>query len=128
MNWGLNVNILPSKYYHPIIDYFFILLSLIDGKSLFMNIKSKGMKPIKIYCIKCNKFRSFIISKNLYIFNNTIVPTFISGKCGEKNHRKFKEEESIVILWALGLNEQKCLVLLIEKLDWKIDKARNCSI
>ena len=34
----------------------------------------------------------------MYIFNNTIVPTFIDGKCGNKNHRKFKEEESIDIL------------------------------
>ena len=44
MDWGLNVNILTWKCYHPIIDYFFILFSWIDGKILFMVVKSKGWK------------------------------------------------------------------------------------
>ena len=60
------------------------------------------MKPIKIYCDKCSKFRKFVNPKSSYIFNITLILSIICSKCGDYNDILFKEKESIGILKILG--------------------------
>ena len=63
------------------------------------------MQQIKIYCVKCNKFRKFMNPKISYIFYKTLVLSIIYSKCLDNNDRIFKEKESIEILKILGLTE-----------------------
>ena len=51
------------------------------------------MKPIKIYRVKCNRFR-FVNPKSSYIFDKTLIFSFIDSKYGDDNDRLFKEEQS----------------------------------
>ena len=63
------------------------------------------MKPIKIYCIKCNKFRKFVNSKIFSCFDKTLILSITCSKCGDNNNEIFKEEEIIEILKILDLIE-----------------------
>ena len=49
------------------------------------------MKPIKIYCIKCNKFRKFMNSKISCFFYKTLVLSINRSKCGDSNDRVFND-------------------------------------
>ena len=62
------------------------------------------MKPIKIYCIKCNTFRKFEIPKTFYISDETLFLSIICIKCGKNNEIIFKEE-IIEILKVIGLKK-----------------------
>ena len=62
------------------------------------------MTPIKIYCIKCNKFRKFESPKTFYISDETLFLSIICIKCG-KNNEIILKEESIEILKIIGLNK-----------------------
>ena len=57
----------------------------------------------KIYCIKCNKYRSLKTPNISYIFDKTLVLSIICDKCSSEEENIFKEEESIEILKILGL-------------------------
>ena len=58
---------------------------------------NKKVKREKIYCIKCNKYRTFIHT----FFYKTLV--FFIIKCGSNDEKIFKEKESIEILKIFGL-------------------------
>ena len=45
----------------------------------------------KIYCIKRNKNQKFKNPKTLYIFNKTLVLSFICDKCGSKEEESLEE-------------------------------------
>ena len=59
------------------------------------------LKVKKIYCIKCNKYRSFKNTKISYTFEKTLVLSIIYRnsciKCGNNDERIFKAEISIEI-------------------------------
>ena len=57
----------------------------------------------KFCCIKCKKYRKFKNPKISYIFDKTLSVSIICDKCGSKDEKIFKEEESIKTLKILGL-------------------------
>ena len=57
----------------------------------------------KLYCVKYGKYRNFKNLKILYIFKKTLIISIVCDKCASKHKRIFKREESIEILWILGL-------------------------
>ena len=57
----------------------------------------------KIYCAGCGKYKRFKNTEVSYIFEKTSVLSIICSKCGSKDEKMFKEEESIKILKILGL-------------------------
>ena len=57
----------------------------------------------KIYCAGCGKYKKFKNIEVSYIFEKTSVLSIICSKCGSKDEKMFKEEESIKILKILGL-------------------------
>ena len=59
-----------------------------------MNKKGK-----KIYCFDCSKFQNQNISNSF----EKLVVSIICSRCGRKDEKMFKEEESIKILEGLGL-------------------------
>ena len=59
----------------------------------------------KIYCSKRKNYKEFIKPKNIkisYICDKSFL-SIICNKCGSKNEKIFKEEESIEISKILGL-------------------------
>ena len=56
------------------------------------------MKPTKIYCAECSKFRKFVNPRISYIFNKTLVLSIVCKKCGNTDEIIFTEEKSIEIL------------------------------
>ena len=46
------------------------------------------------YTLKCNKYRKFKSPKISYVFIKTLVLFIICNKCGSKDEKIFKEEES----------------------------------
>ena len=51
----------------------------------------------KIYYINCKKYRQNKILEISYIFYKTLVVFIICSRCGSKNKRIFKEEESLEV-------------------------------
>ena len=45
----------------------------------------------KIICIKCNNCRKFQNPKISYIFDKTLLPSFIFNICSSKDEKIFKE-------------------------------------
>ena len=68
--------------------------------SIIYGYKKDGYE--KIYCIKFNKYRKFKNPKISYIFDKTLVLSFICNKC-INDEKIFKEEKSIQIWKILGL-------------------------
>ena len=58
-----------------------------------------------------------------YIFDKILVLSIICSKCGNKNDRISKEEESIKIFQVLDLIKQKLHVHLIDMADRNIIKT-----
>ena len=56
------------------------------------------MKPTKIYCAECSKFRKFFNPRISYIFDKTLVLSIIFKKCGNTDEIIFTEEKGIEIL------------------------------
>ena len=56
-----------------------------------------------IYCVVCGKYKIFQNPKISYIFEERIVLSIIYSKCGSKDEKIFKGEESVKILKILGL-------------------------
>ena len=54
------------------------------------------MNPIKIYCVKWNKFRKFVYPKISYILDKTLKLSIIFSKCIDNNDRTFKEEKKVL--------------------------------
>ena len=52
-------------------------------------------------------YRKFKNPKILHIFGKTFVRSIICSKCGNKDEKIFKKEESIEILKILGLIKNK---------------------
>ena len=69
------------------------------------------MKPIRIYCVKCNKFRKFVNPENSGISNKTFVLSIICSKCDKNDERIFKEKESYEILKFFWINIVKALCI-----------------
>ena len=61
------------------------------------------IKMKNTYFIVCGKYIKFKNLKILYIFQNTLLFSIIWSKCGSKDEKIFKEEESIEILKILDL-------------------------
>ena len=57
----------------------------------------------KIYRAGCGKYKKFKNTEVSYIFEKTSVLSIICSKCGSKDEKIFKEEESIKILKIFGL-------------------------
>ena len=57
----------------------------------------------KIYCVVCGIYKKINIPKISYFFGKTLVLSIICSKCGSKDEKIFKEEESIKILKIFGL-------------------------
>ena len=57
----------------------------------------------KSHYIICSKYGKFKNTKISYIFEKTLILSIICNKCGNKDEKSFKEEESIKILKILGL-------------------------
>ena len=51
-----------------------------------------------IYCFVYGKYKKFKNPKTLYILQKTLVFSIFYSKCGSKDEKIFKEEESIEIL------------------------------
>ena len=47
------------------------------------------MKPIRIYCVKYNKFRKFVNPENSCISNKTFVLSITCSKCDKNYERIF---------------------------------------
>ena len=62
----------------------------------------KKVNVENIYCIKCNKYWKFKNSKVSYIFNKTLIFSFIGNTCAD-NKEKIFEEVSIEISEILVL-------------------------
>ena len=60
-------------------------------------------KMKKIYCVVCGIYKKINNPKISYIFVKTLVLSIICSKCGSKDEKIFKEEESIKILKIFGL-------------------------
>ena len=50
------------------------------------------MTPIKIYFMKCNKFRKTLNCKILYIFNKVFAFSVICSRCSKNNGEIFKDK------------------------------------
>ena len=59
------------------------------------------MKPIKKYCVKFVKFRTFVNPKISYVFEKTLVLSIICGKCDNSND-KIWGKKSIKILKVIA--------------------------
>ena len=57
----------------------------------------------KNYCIKCDKYGKFENSKISYNFDKALLVSIICVKCGSKDEKISKEQESIEILNILCL-------------------------
>ena len=57
----------------------------------------------KIYCVVCGIYKKINKPKISYFFGKTLVLSIICSKCGSKDEKIFKEEESIKILNIFGL-------------------------
>ena len=91
---------------------------LLKGKSLFdsanllspndyqknnTKIFSAIKKMNKLYCFICGKYKKFEKTIITYIFEKTLVLSFICSKCKNENEAIWKGEESIEILKFIGL-------------------------
>ena len=59
----------------------------------------------KLYCVICSKYRKFGKPKISYLLEKKLILSIICSKCKNEDEKLFKEEESIVILYILGLIE-----------------------
>ena len=59
----------------------------------------------KLYCTASSKYWKIEKPKISYIFQKTLVLSFVCSNCKIKNERIFKKEESSEILKYLGLIE-----------------------
>ena len=57
----------------------------------------------KLYCVVCGKYRKFKKPEISYILEKTVVLSIVSNKCKNEDEKMFKEEESIEVLYILGL-------------------------
>ena len=57
----------------------------------------------KLYCVVCGKYRKFKKPEISYILEKTVVLSIVSNKCKNEDKKMFKEEESIEVLYILGL-------------------------
>ena len=55
------------------------------------------MKPIKIYCIKLNKFRKFVSTKVSYIFDETLDISIICSKYCYYHKKKYLKKKKVMI-------------------------------
>ena len=62
-------------------------------------------KPIKMYWIKCNKYRKSVDSIFLIYIVITLVLSIMCSKWVDKNDIIFRVEKSIEVLKIIGLNE-----------------------
>ena len=60
----------------------------------------------KLYCVICGKYRKFEKPKISYIFEKTLILSFICSKCKNEDEKVFKQEEWIWILKILDLIEK----------------------
>ena len=58
---------------------------------------------IKIYCIKCKKYKKFIKPKISHISYKILLLFSIYNKCGSEDDKILMEQELIEILKILGL-------------------------
>ena len=63
------------------------------------------MKPIKSYCVECNKYRKLVNPNISLIFDKNMSLFITCNKCADNNDSIFKKEDSTEILKILGLIE-----------------------
>ena len=59
----------------------------------------------KLYCVICGKYRKCKNPKISYIFEKTLVFSFICSKCKNKDQKMFKKQKLFEILIVLRLIE-----------------------
>ena len=67
-------------------------------------MNSTKVKMKEIHCIVCDIYRNFKNPNISNIFKKTLVLPIICSKCGNKDEKIFKEEESTEMLTTLGFN------------------------